>query len=564
MSTLADQDASANAPSPTTHDDLAMPQRAQDEIIGAKQTLVARELELPDPNRLLQSVTATSSDILYLYQVQQGHHLYIDKQLLPVLGFASETIQNAGIQSWITGLHRDDLPQALARIELQKTTREDTLPDFEFRLRDASKKWRWFNVRERIYQRDANGNPEVLFGIMQDITTAKQAEATRRALESQLRESQKMEAIGTLAGGIAHDFNNILAAILGNTTLAKQAINDLATVHTCLQEIETAGKRARQLVQQILTFSRRETRSLSAQALQPLVAEALALLRVTLPAGTAIEVTLSEEPLLVRADPTQIEQVLMNLFTNACHALSDSQGEIRVRLDAAEFALDDPHGNAVTQRCARLSVTDDGQGMDADTQARIFEPFFTTKEGSQGTGLGLAVVHGIVHVHGGKIVVTSKPGEGSTFEVFLPLTTDVASPSTAPQVIATPRGQGERILYVDDDAALVFLVERLLGAQGYVVTGIKNSEDALQLIRSDPYAFDLVVTDYNMPGASGLDIFKALANVRADLPVILTSGFIDERLRERAVALGVQHIVHKPNTVEELCQTIQAMLKNSK
>jgi signal transduction histidine kinase len=196
------------------------------------------------------------------------------------------------------------------------------------------------------------------------------------------------------------------------------------------------------------------------------VEEALTLLRVTLSAGTILEVTLSAEPFLVRADPTQIEQVLMNRFTNACHALSDSQGEIRVRLDTAEFALDDLHGNAVIQRCARLSVTDNGQGMDAATQARIFEPFFTTKEGSQGTGLGLAVVHGIVHVHGGQIVVTSKPGEGSTFEVFLPLTTDEKNPSTAPKTLPTPRGQGERILYVDDDAALVFLVERLLGAQG--------------------------------------------------------------------------------------------------
>jgi PAS domain S-box-containing protein len=264
MSTLTDQDESANAASPTTNDDVAMPHRAQDEMIGAKQTWVTHELELPDPNRLLQSVTATSSDILYLYQIQQGHHLYIDKQLLPVLGFASETIQNAGVSSWIKGLHRDDLPQALTRLEMQKTTTEDVLPVFEFRLRDANKNWRRFNVRERIYQRDASGKPEVLFGIMQDITTAKQAESTRHALESQLRESQKMEAIGTLAGGIAHDFNNILAAILGNTTLAKQAINDIATVHTCLLEIETAGKRARKLVQQILTFSRRETRSLSA------------------------------------------------------------------------------------------------------------------------------------------------------------------------------------------------------------------------------------------------------------------------------------------------------------
>jgi CheY-like chemotaxis protein len=223
--------------------------------------------------------------------------------------------------------------------------------------------------------------------------------------------------------------------------------------------------------------------------------------------------------------------------------------------------LNDRYGNTTAQRCARLSVTDNGQGMDTETKTRIFEPFFTTKTGAQGTGLGLAVVHGIVHAHGGKIVVTSKPNEGSTFEVFLPLTEDAASTVSAQQTVAAVHGQGERILYIDDDAALVFLVERLLRAQGYDVMGVKSSDDALHIIRSDPYAFDLVVTDYNMPGPSGLEVIKALSIMRPDLPVILTSGFVDESLRERALALGVRHIVHKPDTVEELCQTIQSVLR---
>jgi CheY-like chemotaxis protein len=251
----------------------------------------------------------------------------------------------------------------------------------------------------------------------------------------------------------------------------------------------------------------------------------------------------------------------MNLFTNAWHAVVDRQGRIQVRLDTAEHALDDRYGNATTQRCARLSVTDNGQGMDTETKTRIFEPFFTTKTGAQGTGLGLAVVHGIVLAHGGKIVVTSKSSEGSTFEVFLPLTTDESSAVSAPQTPPAVRGQGERILYVDDDSALVFLVERLLQSQGYDVTGVKSSDDALHIIRNDPYAFDLVVTDYNMPGSSGLEVIKALSIMRPDLPVILTSGFVDESLRKRALALGVRHIVHKPDTVEDLCQTIQSVLK---
>jgi CheY-like chemotaxis protein len=254
----------------------------------------------------------------------------------------------------------------------------------------------------------------------------------------------------------------------------------------------------------------------------------------------------------------------MNLFTNAWQALLDHHGRIQVRLDAVEYALDDLYGNAIAQHCAHLSVTDNGQGMDAATKTRIFEPFFTTKSGAQGTGLGLAVVHGIVHAHGGKIVVTSKPSEGSTFEIFLPLTADEASPASAPRTAPAVPGQGERILYIDDDAALVFLVERFLQAQGYIVTGAKSSDDALHVIRNDPYAFDLVVTDYNMPGPSGLEVIKALSIMRPDLPVILTSGFVDEPLRERAMALGVRHIVHKPDTVEALCQTIQSVLKSDR
>ncbi|MEQ1515578.1 MAG: ATP-binding protein [Usitatibacteraceae bacterium] len=394
-----------------------------------------------------------------------------------------------------------------------------------------------------------------------------QAEAASASLESQLRESQKMEAIGTLAGGIAHDFNNILATILGNAELAREDVSANPQAMESLGEIKKAGTRARDLVQQILSFSRRQPTERAQVALAPVIEESIRLLRATLPARLTLEVHCDPTVPAVLADVTQIQQVVINLATNAMQAMHGGPGRIDIRLDTVMLdavlaqthsALRAMHAQS-PGRAVRLTVRDNGRGMDAATVGRIFEPFFTTKAVDEGTGLGLSVVHGIVRGHEGAIVVESELGRGSTFTIYLPSApadSAAAVPESAATTAAVPsRDAGRHILYLDDDESLVFLVKRLLERRGYRVSGFTEQREALDALRVDPASFDLVVTDYNMPGMSGLDVAREVRAVRSDVPVAIASGFIDESLRAQACGAGVRELIFKANAVEEFCET---------
>ncbi|NWG73276.1 MAG: PAS domain S-box protein, partial [Rubrivivax sp.] len=390
--------------------------------------------------------------------------------------------------------------------------------------------------------------------LVRDVTERRQAERDRAALERQLREAQKMEAIGTLAGGIAHDFNNILAAILGNAALAREDAGADHPVQESLGQIHRAALRARELVQQILAFSRRQPPQMRCQPLRPVVEETLALLRATLPAGVRLVPRLADETIEVDADATQLQQVLINLCTNAWHALPPGGGSIEVGLDAAVADAAIAGGSEwPSGRCAHLWVRDNGCGMDAATRERIFEPFFTTKPLGQGTGLGLAVVHGIVQAHRGAVVVDSAPGHGSTFHLYFPLPerdpAAAASPASPP---APVRGHGEHVVYVDDDAVMVALVERLLQRAGYRTTVFPGALPALDFLRTRGADVALVITDQNMPDLAGLELCRELAALRPGLPVVLSSGFVSPALRAQAEALGVRALLHKEHTHEEL------------
>ncbi|MBA2271405.1 MAG: response regulator [Chthoniobacterales bacterium] len=392
---------------------------------------------------------------------------------------------------------------------------------------------------------------------VRDLSAQLAAEAERGRFEQRLRESQKLESIGTLAGGIAHDFNNILAAILVNAALLRQELGSAHPGAEALSRIDRSALRGRSLVQQILTFSRRNPEQREAQPLQPLLLEAAALLCATLPAAVRLDLDLPELPLAVVCDATQMQQVLMNMCTNAWQAMPGQQGRIDVTLRAESG----PAG----VRCAVLRVHDDGQGIDAATRERLFEPFFTTKAVGQGTGLGLAVVHGIVTAHGGSIAVQSTPGAGSTFEVRLPLSEGADGAPSAPAVteaaapIPTP-GRGERVLYVDDDEVLAITVESLLLRAGWRARTCAGAAQALALLRSDPAAFDLVVTDYNMPEMSGLDLAAELHRLRPALLVVITSGHVDDELLARAGAVGVRQVMPKEYTLERLVPLVQQLL----
>jgi len=385
----------------------------------------------------------------------------------------------------------------------------------------------------------------------------------RRSLEAQLRESQRIESIGTLAGGIAHDFNNILAAILGNVALARDEIGADHPAQASLEQVRKASSRARDLVQQILAFGRRQPQSLVAQPLRPVVEEAMALLRSTLPASVALDCTLADEPLIAEADATQIQQVLMNLCTNAWHALQGRPGHIEVGLAPHTVAPNNGARQAdalPAGRYARLWVQDTGIGMDAATQARIFEPFFTTKPNDQGTGLGLSVVHGIVTAHGGTTRVDSAPGRGTTVNLYLPITALDAVPPAAPALSIAAHGSGQHVLYVDDDEVIVVMVERLLTQAGYRVTPHRDGRAAVAAVQAAPAAFDIVVTDFNMPGFTGLDVARAVAAIRPGLPVVISSGYISEELHAQANAAGVRHLLQKQNSLEELALLVHRLV----
>lgn len=401
--------------------------------------------------------------------------------------------------------------------------------------------------------------------VLRDVTERVRLEKARGELELRLHRAQKLEALGTLAGGIAHDFNNILGTIVGNVELARQDVGPDHPAIESLAEIGKASHRAQDLVARILTFGTRQERPQGVFALAPLVADAVALLRPTLPAGIVLSMTAAADIPPVRAEPTLIQQMLINLCTNARHAIQGA-GRITVQLDAAVIgedacAIDQP---LPPGRFARLRVTDDGCGMDATTRARLFEPFFSTKPQGEGTGLGLSVVHGIVRVHDGGITVDSDLGKGTTFTIYLPAATTPVPDSARTPVRAAPSPISAaahlHVLYVDDEEPLVFLMRRLLERRGYRVSGYTDPEEALAALRADPQQFDLVVADLSMPKRSGLEVAAEVARLRRDLPVVLVSGYVTAQLRAAASAIGVRHVVHKPDTVEGLCAAVESLI----
>ncbi len=411
------------------------------------------------------------------------------------------------------------------------------------------------------YEQRASGDVVTLFA--RDLTNSKKLEAHKARLEVQLRESQKMQAIGTMAGGIAHDFNNIISAILGNVTLASQDVATDSPAAVSLGEIDKAGRRARDLVRQILTFSRNEPPKRLPLQLADVIQETVRLLRVTLPPAIELLVTTDPDTPPIMADATQVEQVLLNLCTNAIHAIGAQPGQIRVELrhNQRNAPGSQERRNGLRGHHARITVSDTGCGMDAAIVERIFEPFFTTKPVGQGTGLGLSVVHGIMHAHAGLVEVSSTPGEGSSFTVLFPV---ADTPLPMPTPLAPPRvsarGSGQRVMYVDDDEALVFLVNRVLKRKGYQVLTFTDPRQAIAALRADPMQVDLLVTDYNMPGYSGVDLLLDAKAVRPALPVALASGYVTPEIEQAALAAGAQALIHKPNDVDDMCDTVQQLL----
>jgi len=423
-----------------------------------------------------------------------------------------------------------------------------------------------------------------------DITAMKAAQAEQKALETRLAQSQKMQALGTLAGGVAHDFNNILTAILGNAELAGHDLGEDHPAGESLQEIGTAARRGRELVRQILAFSRQQPMARAPLSLAEVVLESCALLRAALPPPVRLLHAIEPDLPAVSGDATQLQQVLVNLGTNALHALPARGGEIQITLDSVSLPLP-KLPPAIAQACRdtglpalRLRVSDDGCGMDESVQRRIFEPFFTTKPVGQGTGLGLAVVLGIAESHGGHVEVCSSPQLGTTVSLWLPPLLPLSALPAPPEPTGTPEDKpvtmtavdtpqppapqndapgdpAPHILYLDDDDTLVFLVRRLLQRRGYRVTAVSVQQQALAALREQPGEFALLLTDYNMPGMSGLEVAREALAIEPQLPVAVASGYITDELQAEARSAGVREVVFKTDAVEQFCEIVARLVR---
>lgn len=435
-------------------------------------------------------------------------------------------------------------------------------------IRDASRIVGLLHLCDRRKDSFSLVTIEILEGIACHIGEAfmrRQAEETNLKLAGQLQQSQKMEAIGTLAGGIAHDFNNILAAILGYSSLIRAQLDKNSKACHDIDQVITAGKRAADLVKQILSISRQHEKKLQPLRMQSIVQEVLKLLRATTSSLVTIQSSIDPDCPQLLADPTELHQLVMNLCTNANYALLEKGGgELLLKVDLqpvelTQLMIRDSGLTVAPGAFVKLLVTDTGRGMDNDTLARIFEPYYTTKKIGEGTGLGLAMVHSIITSYGGAILVQSELGVGTSFSVYLPIFKSADEQAAQVQTAPLPRGD-ERILVVDDEQAIATLRQRILGELGYRVTVLTDAEEALQAFVQQPDAFDLIITDMNMPKMLGTSLAQACLSIRPGIPIILCTGFSHNIDSENSKAAGFSALLSKPVEANVLAAAVRRVL----
>ena len=500
--------------------------------------------------RIYETALDSLPDFVYVFDVDH-RVLYANAALLKTWGVddvRGKRFMDLGYEPWHADLHDREIDQVIA-------TQAPISGEIPFTGTNGTRLYDYIFAPVL----GAGGEVVAVAGTTRDITE-------RQQMTARLGESQRLEAIGTLAGGVAHDFNNMLAAILVNLGLAAQDIPAGSAAIGRLQLAHRAAERARSLVRQILTFSRRAPKMQQVQLLQPLVDEAIALLRSTLPPTVQVAVRPAPMPLWACVDGAQFQQMVVNLCTNAWQALPDERGRVRVSLMHVKLARQ--QATALQLEAGdfvRLQVADNGLGMDDVVRTHIFEPFFTTKPVGQGTGLGLAVVHGVVTESGGAIQVRSRPGRGTSISIYLPR---MPAPGIEVPVAAQPSqglasAHAERVLYVDDDEVVSLTAAALLSRAGFVVTCAQDGQSALTALRDAPGGYAAVVTDFNMPGMSGLALTEAVRHEAPGTPVIITSGLVTDELQAAASRLGVRQVVFKEHMLDRLVDAIRSAVASA-
>jgi PAS domain S-box-containing protein len=510
--------------------------------------IIKMEAKLKESEEKCRLLLENSNDAVFI--VQDGVIKFPNPQAEKMTGYTAAELVG---MSFIDIMHPQDCDTVLD-CQNRGLTGEKLTDIRAFRIINKSGKELW--VKLNIVSMDWEGRPGTL-NFITDITHQK-------TLETRLQQSQKMESIGTLAGGIAHDFNNILFPIIGYTEMLLMDAPVGSENRDSLEEIFKEAMRASDLVRLILTFSRQSLQELKPIRVPPILKEALKLLRSSIPVTIEFHQKIDDNCGIIMGDPTQIHQVIMNLCTNAYHAMQEEGGDLEVELKEIELEVDDEiEGSDIKPGpYIRLTVSDTGHGMDNEVLERIFEPYYTTKEEGKGTGLGLSVVHGIIKAHNGDIRVYSEPGKGTVFHIYLPLIKPHAKEIGSALQETVQRGS-ERVLLVDDEEPIVCIEKQMLERLGYQVTSRTSSAEALELFRTQPDRFDLVITDMTMPNMTGDKLANELINIRPDIPVILCTGFSERISRDQVATMGIKGFLMKPIVNRDLAKTIREVLEDT-
>jgi PAS domain S-box-containing protein len=497
--------------------------------------------------QLYESLLKSAPDAVAIYNLN-GETTYVNPAFTQIFGFTMQDVQGKRIPF----VPESEMEKTIAGIK--QVLEGESVTGFETKRRTKDGRILDIILSSACYN-DHEGHRAGIVVFLRDVTEAKQT-------ERQLQQVQKMESIGTLAGGIAHDFNNMLGIIVGNTELAMDDVSEWNPVRQNLEEIRIASMRARDMIKRIMAFSRQTPREMKPVRIGSIIEESLKLLRSSIPTTIEIHQNISSDSDIVRADPTQINQILINLCTNAAQAIGEKAGVLEVSLENIELDEESAihYYDLSSGKYVRLTVSDTGDAIDPKILERIFDPYFTTKKVGEGSGMGLSVVHGIVKSHGGGISVISKPGKGTIFHILFPGIED--EPESEIEIAAEiPMGK-ERILFVDDEKAMVNTIQPMIERLGYNVTTRTSSIEALEAFRANPGRFDLVITDFTMPNMTGMELAKELLKLRPNIPIILCTGYSEHINEDKAKASGIRAFLLKPVVLDEIANTIRKVLVN--